>query len=80
MDLQLQSTVLYAASKCKALTVNSKLMSEKRTDSIVDLGLVEDGDTYPSGDADDAHRYGHNLDGATKKEIRQAWLIWVGRH
>jgi len=55
-------------------------MSEKRTDSIVDLGLVEDGDTYPDGDADDAHRYGHNLEGATKKEIRQAWLIWVGRH
>jgi len=37
-------------------------MSEKRTDGIVDLGLVEDGDTYPDGDADDAHRYGHNLD------------------
>ena len=45
-------------------------MSEKTTDGIVDLGLVEDGDTYPDGDADDAHRYGHNLDGATKKEIR----------
>jgi hypothetical protein len=32
------------------------------THGIVDLGLVEHRDTYSHGDADDAHRNGHNLE------------------
>jgi hypothetical protein len=39
------------------------------THGIVDLSLVEHWDTYSHGDADDAHRNGHNLE-APRREIK----------
>jgi len=56
----------------KSLQVATDLKKLASTHGIVDLSLVEHRDTYSHGDADDAHRNGHDLEAPRNQSPRES--------